>query len=92
MSSPEETLSAGRALRCGDSLLVPVVRGTARHTAGRFFQCEATLLGVLELRTGALARFVALASLPLDAPSWSAWLEARPVLLAEIRARLDAAA
>ncbi len=89
---PEETLGAGRALRCGDSLLVPVVRGTVRNTAGRFFQCEATLVGVLELRSGVHARFVALASLPLDAPTWSDWLAARPALLAEIRARLDAAA
>jgi len=90
--SPDETLSAGRALRCGDSLLVPVVRGTARHYGARFFHCEATLLGVLELRADAHARFLALAALPLDVPSWSDWLAAHPALLAEIRARLDAAA
>jgi hypothetical protein len=73
-------------------VLVPVVRGTADHAAGLFFHGEATVVGLLELRAGTPGRFLALDPLPPGVASWSAWLEAQPALLVEIRARLDAAA
>lgn len=87
----DETLSAGRALRCGDTLLVPVLRATARSHGGIAFDGEAELVGLIARAPAQAGRFLALAPLPSDADSWSAWLEAHPALLAEIRRRLDAA-
>lgn len=89
---PDVVVTAARALRCGASVLVPVVRGTASHAAGVFFHGEATVLGMVEMRPDAPVRFLALDALPPGVASWSAWLEAQPALLGEIRARLDAAA
>ena len=87
----DEALRAGRALRCGDTLLVPVLRAAARCHAGIVFDGEAELVGLITRAPAQPGRFLALAPLPPDAASWSAWLEARPTLLAEIRSRLDAA-
>jgi len=86
----EESLGTGRALPCGDLLLVPVFRVAAGSHAALVFDAEAELVGLFARSASRSGRFLAVAPLPTDADSWSAWLEARPVLLAEIRQRLDA--
>jgi len=83
----EELLAAG-AIGCGDSVLVPVLRLRVRGL-GPWVSAEAELVGVV-LRRGAAGAFLAPDAAPVDAASWSAWLEARPELLRDIRARLAA--
>lgn len=87
----EESLATGPALSCGDTLLVPIVRVAAGSHGGFLFDAEAELVGLVARNRARPGRFLALAPLPPDASSWSAWLAARPALLAEIRQRLDAA-
>jgi hypothetical protein len=88
----EDTLYAGSALRCGDVVLVPVVRVAARAFRGFVWDAEAEVLGFVTHGAATPGRFLALAPQPRNAPSWSAWLEARPELLVEIRQRLAGAA
>ncbi|MEW6271716.1 MAG: hypothetical protein AB1689_20725 [Thermodesulfobacteriota bacterium] len=90
MRRDEAQLVAGAVRRCGGALVVPVVRVEASCVSSLAYTAEASLVGVL-IADQRGARWAPLGEPPQDAPSWQAWLAARPGLLAELRDRLEAA-
>lgn len=90
--SRDELLVAGDALRCGDVVLVPVVRASARTLGGVVLDAQIDVVGFLAHPRGAPARFFAATeSPPHGSASWNDWLALQPALLAAIRERLVAA-
>jgi len=85
--SRDEELVVGTPIGCGATRLVSVLRLTA-HQIGPWVSAEAELVGALVVPPVGPGTFVASDAAPPDAPSWSAWLLARPRLLEQLRARL----
>lgn len=89
MRHEEERLLACAARRCGAALVVPVVRVVASSVGAVAYTAEAQAVGLL-IRDAHGVRWTPLVPLPDDVSSWDAWLAARPTLVAELRARLEA--
>jgi hypothetical protein len=92
MRLDEDALVAAAARRCGDALVVPVVRVDVSCMEACTYAASAALVGVLVSRPGGALGWVPVAAEPEGTTSWQAWLVERPRLLAELRARLEAAA
>jgi len=85
-------VATAAAVRCGDALVIPVVRVDVSCMAEHAYTAEAGLVGMLLAAPDQAPRWLPLAAAPDGAPSWDEWLESRPQLLADLRARLRAAA
>lgn len=86
----EEEIVAGRAIRCGRMVLVPLLRVRAHAFTRTAGTGEADVIGFVASADDAPPRLIALDGALADAAAWSAWLAARPELLAAIRQRLAA--
>lgn len=87
-----EAIVAGATIACGDARVVPLLRVRAHAFTAHAGLGEADLLGLLIVRDGVPPRLVALDPFLPDAAACSAWLDAQPELLAELRVRLATAA
>ncbi len=84
----EEDVVAGAAIPCGAVVLVPLLRMRAHAFASFAGTGEADVIGFVTCAKDTMPRLVALDDTLADASAWSAWLAARPALVAAIRERL----
>lgn len=81
----EEDVVAGAAIRCGDVLLVPLVRVRAHAFTALAGVGEAEVLGFVAYVGDAPPKLLALDDSLAGADEWSAWLAQRPALAGAIR-------
>jgi hypothetical protein len=93
-SDADTGFTAGTAIACAGLLLVPLLRARAHALTGHAATAEADVAGFVACGGGAAPRLLllddALADALRDASACSAWLAARPALVADIRARITA--
>lgn len=87
----DEVIVAGTAIPCGARLLVPLVRVRVHAPAAWAGMAEADVVAFVCCPHGAAPSLLALDDTLPPQGDWSAWLAAQPGLLADIRARLEAA-
>lgn len=97
----DESIVAGAPIECGATVLVPLLRVRAHAFTSWACMAEADVVAFVACVESGTTRVVPLDDtvcariLPVDdtvctAHDWSAWLAARPALVADIRARLVA--
>ena len=86
----DEDVVAGAAIGCGSLVLVPLLRTRAHAFTGWAGAGEVDVTGFVACGPDRTPRLLALDDALVDASAWSAWLAARPTLVAAIRERLAA--
>jgi hypothetical protein len=84
----DEAIVAGAPIRCGATLLVPLLRVRAHAFTAWAGMAEADVVAFVSCAGSGATRIVPLDDTVPAANDWSAWLAAHPALLADVRARL----